>query len=138
VSFTPRKRIRLDAEAYSEPGRICSVTIAVQGRRPIFSSAAMAEAAVRVIQRHADARAVPLWAYCVMPDHIHLVLEASESCDIVTFVGQVKSLIQREAWQLGLNGKFWQQRFWDHFLRKDEAVETVVEYVLQNPVRAGL
>jgi REP element-mobilizing transposase RayT len=136
--FTPRKRIRLDAEAYAELGQICSVTIAVQHRQPVFARPDLAQAAVGVIETHAKLRAVPLWAYCVMPDHIHLVLEASERCDIITFVAQLKSLIQREAWRLGVDGKFWQQRFWDHFLRQEESVETAVEYVLHNPVRAGL
>ena len=106
-----RKRIRLDVEAYAELGRICSVTIAVQRRQPVFARADLAAAAVRAITDHAKARGVPLWAYCVMPDHIHLIIEASEECDIVTFVGQVKSLIQREAWRVGMSGTFWQSRF---------------------------
>ncbi|HEX3244375.1 MAG TPA: transposase [Chloroflexota bacterium] len=114
------------------------MTIAVQRRQPVFSDAELAAAAVGVIQKHSAKQAIPLWAYSVMPDHIHLVIEASETCDIITFVGQVKSLSQREAWHVGHAGKFWQLRFWDHFLRREEALEKVVEYVLHNPVRAGL
>ncbi len=38
----------------------------------------------------------------------------------------------------GVEGRIWQESFWDHFLRADERVERVVEYVLNNPVRKGL
>jgi hypothetical protein len=73
-----------------------------------------------------------------MPDHIHLVLGPSVACDIITFVAQLKNLIQRAAWQHGIQGAFWQKSFWDHMLRGDEGIEGVVNYVLANPVRKGL
>ena len=38
----------------------------------------------------------------------------------------------------GIQGTFWQTSFWDHFFRGDERLDHVVEYVLNNPVRAGL
>lgn len=73
-----------------------------------------------------------------MPDHIHLLLTPSAACDVVTFVAQVKNLVQREAWRLGVPGRLWQVSFWDHFLRRDESLSATVTYVLENPVRRGL
>ena len=73
-----------------------------------------------------------------MPDLVHLILGASPTCDIVTVVGQFKTLAQREAWRRGIRGAFWQTSFWAHFLRGDERLEQVVEYALNNPVRSGL
>ena len=35
-------------------------------------------------------------------------------------------------------GSFWQQGFWDHFLRANAELHVAVEYVIANPVRAGL
>ena len=72
-----------------------------------------------------------------MPDHVLLILGTSPTCDIVTFVGQFKTLAQREAWRRGGNGTSWQTSFWDHCLRGDERFEPVVECVLNNPVRSG-
>ncbi len=79
-----------------------------------------------------------MYAYCVMPDHVHLVVSPSPSCDIVQFVGAFKNLAQRAAWRLGVRGAFWQRSFWDHFVRSDEDLNAVIAYVLNNPVRAGL
>ncbi|MDO8691022.1 MAG: transposase [Dehalococcoidia bacterium] len=132
------KRIRLDAGLYSQPGAICSVTVAVKARQPIFADALVASSAVDILHSQAERTGVPVYAFCVMPDHIHLVLGPSAGCDIMTFVGQFKNLVQRAAWSHGVKGAFWQTSFWDHFLRADEGLEQVVEYVFNNPVRRGL
>ncbi len=79
-----------------------------------------------------------MYGYCVMPDHIHLVIGPAPTCDIVEFVGQYKNLVLRSAWRRGIVGSFWQKSFWDHFLRAEEQLEPLVEYVLNNPVRRGL
>lgn len=133
-----RKRIRLDAHLYAELGRICSITIAVQDRRPVFADPVVAGSAVDVLREHARRTAVLIYAYCVMPDHVHLVVEPSAGCDLITFVGQFKNLAQRAAWTHGVSGRFWQQSFWDRFLRAGDQLQTHVQYVLDNPVRAGL
>ena len=79
-----------------------------------------------------------VFAYCLMPNHVHLVLGPSSSCDIVTFVGQFKNLAQRQVWKLGVTGRIWQESFWDRILREEESLDEIVRYVLHNPVRKGL
>jgi REP element-mobilizing transposase RayT len=123
---------------YARAGNVCSITIAVKDRRPVFSHHDIAADAVDVLKAHARKTGVLVYAYCVMPDHVHLVLEAAATCDLVTFVGQFKNLAQRAAWRGGVEGAFWQTGFYDHFLRRGEQLDTVVRYVLDNPVRAGL
>ncbi len=132
------KRIRLDLGNYRAEGTVCSVTIAVRHRQPVLGAAPVARPAIDILTDQATVTGVAVYAYCIMPDHVHLVLSPSATCDIVTFVGQFKNLAQRVAWRLGVRGAFWQKSFWDHFLRKEEDLGTVVEYVLGNPVRAGL
>lgn len=132
------KRIRLDARLYAQVGAVCSVTVAVRQRQPIFANLTLAEGAVQILRERATATGVEVYAYCVMPDHIHLLLAASPLCDIPMFVGQFKNLVQRFAWLSGVQGTFWQRSFWDHFLRADEDLEQVLAYVLNNPVRYGL
>jgi len=133
-----RKRIRLQPEAYAQAGAVCSVTIAVEGRRPRFADAAAAAAAIQVLKQHASRTGVLVYAYCIMPDHVHLLLGPSETCDLVQFVGQFKNLAQRAIWRQGVRGRIWQLSFWDRFLRSDEDLRQAVEYVLHNPVVAGL
>ena len=83
---------------------ICSITIAVKGRAPVFACPAVTAAAVDVLRRHAAATGVPVDAWCVMADRIHLILGASPPCAIVTVGGHFKNLAQREAWRRGVKG----------------------------------
>ena len=133
-----RKRLRLDLQLYGQPDRVCSITMAVKGRQPVFEHPQLATAVVKLLEDLAAEHGIPVYAYCVMPDHVHLVVSASASCDILTFVGRFKSLALRAAWSQGIRGTFWQRSFWDHFVRDDEDLAQVIGYVLANPVRAGL
>jgi putative transposase len=134
----PHKRIRLYRAVYGRTGELCSVTIAVQNRRPIFAQPELAEAAMEILRAQSRKTGVVVYGYCVMPDHVHLVISPSDGCDLVSFVGQYKILVQRVGWSKGVQGTFWQKSFWDHFLRSDEPLGRVVEYVLANPVRKGM
>ena len=132
------KRIRLERKLYAQPGTICSVTIGARERHAIFADPKIAGPACDVLHRHAHKTGVPVYVYCLMPDHAHLVLGPSQDCDIIAFVGQFKNLAQRQVWTLGVTGRIWQVSFWDRFVREDERLDDVVRYVLNNPVREGL
>jgi putative transposase len=74
----------------------------------------------------------------VMPDHIHMVVRLSKGplSDAVksfsTFTsGRINRLLNRK-------GPLWQAGFYDHALRGEKALGAYLEYMLMNPVRAGL
>jgi len=54
-----RRRIRLASAVYADIGEICSITVAVKGRTRVFTTPAVAAAAVDVLRRHAEATGVP-------------------------------------------------------------------------------
>ena len=138
--FAPweRRRGRSRPAADAQVGAVCSIRIGVQDRRPIFADPGVAAALVDVLRRHADQTKVLVHAYCVMPDHVHLLLSPSLTCDVVTFVGQFKNLALRAAWRQGVAGGFWQAGFDDRVLSGGDQLEAVAEQVLTNPVRRGL
>ncbi len=133
-----RKQHRLGRVEYGRLSAICSITVAVRGRQPVFADSSVATVAVTVLREHGTRTGVTVHAYCVMPDHVHLLLSPSARADLVRFVAEFKGLVQREAWKRGVEGAFWQRGFWDHFLRTDENLLAAIQYVLNNPVRAGL
>jgi len=81
---------------------------------------------------------VDLHVYCVMPDHVHVLLTPLDGANIVRFVQAVKSRTTHAYWALGGEGKLWQRGFFDHVVRRDESTSRIAEYILANPVRAGL
>ncbi len=133
-----RQKIRLDSEIYRTPNQPCFVTIATKGKHPVFSHQALAEDFVTLLRTVCKEDGVPLYAYCIMPDHAHFLLSASETSGIIEFIREVKSRSTKLAWQHGYKGSIWQRSFYDHFLRRDEDCMLVANYIVHNPVRKGI
>lgn len=83
-------------------------------------------------------------AYCIMPNHVHLVLapyESSENADysLTRIMHNIKRNSANHANKaLGRTGAFWQHENYDHFARDEKELERIIKYVLYNPVKAGL
>ena len=83
-------------------------------------------------------------AFCIMPNHVHLVCTPVEKSEDVFYslTKILQSLKRHTARQsnliLGRSGAFWQDESYDHIIRNQAELERVIEYVLDNPVKAGL
>jgi len=133
------KKIRLDSSLYYNPTLICSVTIGTRHNIPIFQRIEFGQACIETLIKQAEKFTVPIFAYCFMPDHVHLLLSASKGSSIPSFVGGFKSLCTRIGrFNFGLDESFWQKRYYDHFLRQEEDINGATKYILNNPVRKGL
>jgi len=78
-------------------------------------------------------------AWCVMPNHVHTVVEPLPGFELSNLVHSWKSFTANEANRLiGRAGHFWQPEPYDHLIRDEEDFARQVEYVLSNPLRAGL
>jgi REP element-mobilizing transposase RayT len=88
--------------------------------------------------RTGKAEEIAVIAYCLMPDHLHLVVEGRcDGADCLEFVRVFKQTTAF-ARKKEHGGQLWQDSFFDHVLRDTEATQRVVRYVLENPMRAGL
>ncbi len=85
--------------------------------------------------RKADTR---VWAYCLMPNHVHLVMVPSHLDGLRAALGEshrryTRAVNLRKRWR----GHLWQERF--HSFPMDEVyLLAAVRYVEQNPVAARL
>jgi REP element-mobilizing transposase RayT len=114
----------LEMEPPSNPGRI--------------SREDLARTAIECMEAEAARAPVDLCAYCVMPDHVHVLLVLRDGASVIRFIQAVKSRTTRAYWALGGEGKLWQRGFYDHIVRREESVSRIAEYIFANPVRAGL
>jgi putative transposase len=88
--------------------------------------------------RAADATGMALLAYCFMPDHVHLaVIGTRESSDARRFIVLAKQL-SGFAYRQGRADRLWQRYAFERVLRNGDDLPAVINYVLANPVRAGL
>ena len=103
----------------------------------------IAQIVVNSILYH-DGNWFDLLAYCIMPNHVHLVLIPYESSDSTDYsLTKIMHNIKRNSANhanksLGRTGAFWQHESYDHFARDDKELERIIRYVLYNPVQAGL
>ena len=79
----------------------------------------------------------------IMPDHTHLVFtpwyDGRGFYSIAEIMQGIKSVsAHRINRALNRVGQIWQHESFDHVLRREESIETKVQYISENPVRAGL
>jgi REP element-mobilizing transposase RayT len=88
---------------------------------------------------HFDGDRYRLLAWCVMPNHVHVLVETvaghTLSAVVQAWKGYTGSMANR---MLGRKGAFWQNDYFDRYMRNDLQVGSTVEYIEQNPVKAGL
>jgi REP element-mobilizing transposase RayT len=85
-----------------------------------------------------EARRFAVIAFCVMPDHVHFLLEGlTESADLRAAMHAWK-LRTGFTWKQRSHHRLWQEGYYEHVVREEESVAGIVRYILDNPFRAGL
>ena len=96
-----------------------------------------------------------LITYCIMPNHVHVLMDFSrqivdkegfyrdEIPENYTQLDKVMKLIKGgSAYEankiLGRRGTFWQKDSYDHYVRNEKEFYNIVNYILENPVKAKL
>ena len=99
-------------------------------------------AAFLVLLREAREKfGVDLYAYCLMPNHFHLVVRTTGLAQIAAymhFVEREHACDLRHCAQSKGHGHVFQRRYWNKDVVGDEHLLTLIRYVEANPYRAGL
>ena len=105
-----------------------------------------------------DNRDFSLLAFCIMPNHVHIVFSIGEearafadnrlaavlvpegrSFPVTRILSSLKKYTARSANKiLGRVGNFWQHESYDHVIRDSGELKQTLRYVVSNPVAAGL
>ena len=109
------------------------------GRTTVFHKPQDYEAFLSLLAEAKKRHRVKIFGYCLMPNHFHLVLEPAHQTALSQFMQWLlTSHVRRYHKHYGSSGHVWQGRFKSFPVQRDEHLITVIRYVLQNPVRAGL
>jgi REP element-mobilizing transposase RayT len=89
--------------------------------------------------RHFDQKRYRLLAWCIMPNHVHVVVRLFPGENLADVVHSWKSFSAKRANKiLEAHGAFWQREYYDHLVRGEEEFERAVRYVAENPAKANL
>jgi len=81
---------------------------------------------------------VEVWAYCLMPNHVHLIAVPSTEDGLRRAIGEAhRRYTRRVNFREGWRGHLWQGRFASYPLDEPYLL-AAARYIEQNPVKAGL
>ena len=109
------------------------------GRQPIFREEENYRYLLRIVKRYADRLQVAVVAYCLMPNHYHLLIrqdgeESAGSLPQLTFNRYTKAFNKR----YGRSGTLFEGRYRSVWVDKTDYLLHLCRYIHANPVKAGL
>ena len=109
-----------------------------------LSIAAMVEGSLQFF----DAQRYHLLAWVVMPNHVHVLFQPMSGWGVSTIVASWKKFTARlicDYWranaanrEIGVPRPVWHREYWDRYMRDERHFQQAIEYIHQNPVKAGL
>ena len=150
-----RKPIRIADYDYSTPGAYF-ITVCTANREKIFWNSVGAEiirpqnvslsiagkiAEQGVIQIAEHYKNVVVDKYCIMPDHIHMILRIESDTSgrmvsaptVSTVVGSMKRWVSKQ-----IGRPIWQKSFYDHGIRNQQDYNEIWQYIENNPLKYAL
>ena len=114
------------------------LTFCVRDRREAFKDADRAQSALTQFQHTAAKQRFAILAYCLMPDHAHLLVEGlDEKSDLRRFAKLAKQ--RSGAIHKRTTGeRLWQDGYFERVLRDDDSGRESARYIVNNPVRKAL
>ena len=80
-----------------------------------------------------------LIAWCIMPNHVHVVVRLVPGQELARVVKAWKNFSAKAANQaLGRKGRFWQREYFDRLIRNGDEFDRAIRYVVENPAKARL
>lgn len=101
---------------------------------------------VKEALHYRDGKVIDLHTFCIMSNHVHAVFEIlsmSERHSSIQPLNKIMQSLKRHTARqaniiLGRSGTFWQDESYDHVIRDNDEYLRIINYVLENPVKAGL
>lgn len=98
-----------------------------------------AAALVQTALQHFDGERYRLFAWVVMPNHVHTLIEPLPEFTLSSILHSWKRHTAKEINRLlGREGPLWQREYFDRAIRDERHFDYTVAYIHHNPVKAGL
>ena len=148
MSESHRQRI----QHYDGEGHARELTFSCFQRRPYFSKPDVCEWFFRALKKARDKLPIHVWAYVVMPEHVHLLVWPVErDFEISKLLETVKTSVAKRAGNhlrrnnpTAIESSGGEFQFWqsgpgdDRNLDNDGTIWAAIDYIHLNPVRRGL
>lgn len=121
------------------PGLIYHVLNRGNNRQVVFVEDDDYRHYLEILQRYKEKFDFKIFAYCLMTNHIHLLLQVSPKASISKIMQAITIAHTRYYhYKYQCSGHIWQGRFKSPLVSSDEYLLTAMRYVEQNPLRAKM
>jgi putative transposase len=112
------------------------ITFSCFHRLPFLEAPRPKNTVEAVLEASRARHAARIYAYVIMPEHVHLLMNEPPSILVAQFLKAVKQITSRKL--KGEREKFWQERYYDRNVRGEDARYEVIRYIHRNPVKRRL
>ena len=108
-------------------------------RQAIFLSEADYKFYIDCFRRAKEERRCRIYAYCLMSNHVHFLIEPSDSQGLSRLLQSVgRRYVQYFNWRHGRTGTLWEGRFRSSLVSREDYLLACCRYIELNPVRAKM
>jgi putative DNA methylase len=88
---------------------------------------------------HFDGERCAIHAWCIMPNHVHVLATPKTGHVLSAILQSWKSFTAKKANEIiRRHGKFWAPEYHDRYIRDELHYHSAISYIALNPVKAGL
>ncbi len=121
------------------PGYPHHVTQRGNNRAIVFFDDQDKQTYLQLLSKYCQTFALHIWAYCLMDNHIHLLVVPEKEDSLARGIGLTNQVYtQYLNRKLNQTGHIWQNRFFSCIVENDEYLWSVARYIERNPVKAGI
>jgi len=112
------------------------ITFSCFQRLPYLEPQSAKETLEFVLEQTRSRHQARVYAYVLMPEHIHLLINEPPLILLAQFLKALKQVTSRKL--RGPRPQFWQDRYYDANIHGESARSEVIRYIHRNPVKRGL
>ena len=121
------------------PGYPHHITQRGNNRATVFFDDEDRQTYLNLLATYARKHSVLIWAYCLMDNHIHLLVVPETETALARGIGLTNQVytqyLNRKRAQ---SGRVWQNRFFSCLVENEHYLWAVARYIERNPLKAGL
>ena len=121
---------------FQESESLHFITFSCFHRLPLLEAPAARETFEAVLEQTRARHRARVYAYVLMPEHVHLLVNEPPDILLAQFLKAVKQMTSRRLREV--RERFWQERYYDSNIHGEAARSEVIRYIHRNPVKRGL
>jgi putative transposase len=121
------------------PGYPHHITQRGNNRAMVFFDDEDRQTYLKLLAGYARKHALQIWAYCLMDNHVHLLVVPETETALARGIGLTNQVYtQYLNRKLNQSGRVWQNRFFSCVVENEQYLWAAARYVERNPLKVGL